>query len=82
MNIEDSYGVKFKLKGDGALNIHDDDIISYLQVVEILIRLVPKEWNCVMHGVKCSSGKVIISYGCGQMDKYNLCFIQNNVKSL
>jgi hypothetical protein len=37
MGIKDSYGVNFKPKGDGALDIHDDDIIAYLQVVEILL---------------------------------------------
>ncbi len=52
MNIKDSYGVNSKPKGDGALDIHDDDIIVYLQVVEILIRLAPKQWDCVVHGVK------------------------------
>jgi len=49
---KDSYGVNSKSKGGGALDIHDDDIISYLQLVEILIRLAPKEWDCVVHGAQ------------------------------
>jgi hypothetical protein len=33
-------------------------------------------------GPSDSNGKVTPSYGCGQMDKWRLCFTQNNVKAL
>jgi hypothetical protein len=82
MNIEDSYCVTFKLKGDGALDIHDDDIISYLQAVEILIRLISKEWDCVVHGAKWFKWEGNYFLWVWANGQYNLFFIQNNVRSL
>jgi hypothetical protein len=67
MSIRDFCGVDIKMKGDGALGIHDGTfIISYLQDVgEVLIGLTPKEWDMLCIKPNCSSGKAIPSYGCG-----------------
>jgi len=50
------------MEGNGALDIYDDaPIIAYLQAGEVLIRLTPKERDCVVHRAKW--------FKWGQMDK-------------
>jgi hypothetical protein len=67
MSIGDFCGVDTKMKGDGALGIHDGTlIISYLQDVgEVLIGLTPKEWDMLCIKLSGSSGKAIPFYECG-----------------
>jgi hypothetical protein len=53
MNIEDSHSVDIELKGDGALNIHDDlHILLHIYKQMASIILTPKEWDCVVHRAK------------------------------
>ncbi len=71
MNIGDYHGMDIEPKGDGALNIHDDThVIKYLQVGEVLIKHQhPMNGIVLCIRSSSSSGKVIPSYVCEQMDE-------------
>jgi hypothetical protein len=75
MGDENSCDLEIELKGDGALDIHEDaTIIAHLQVNEVLVRLALKEHDQVVHRVKLFKWKRMFSYMCGWMDKCKLCF--------
>jgi len=49
----DSQDADMEVEGNGAWDIYDDAfVIAYLQVGEVLIRLIPKEWDHVVHRAK------------------------------
>jgi hypothetical protein len=49
----DSVDVDMELEGNGALNIYDDALVmTYLQVGEFLIGLLPKAKDCIVHRAK------------------------------
>jgi hypothetical protein len=49
----DSNDANMELEGNGALDIYDDaPIMTYLQACEILIRLLPKAKDHVVHRAK------------------------------
>jgi hypothetical protein len=53
MDDGDPHDVDMELEGNCALDIFDDAlVIAYLQVGEVLIKLTPKERDCVVHRAK------------------------------
>ncbi len=83
MDNGDSCDVNMELEGNGAMDIYDDAfVITYLQASEVLIRLTPKKRNHVVQRARQFKWERNPPYGCGQMDKYKLCFAHNNMKTL
>jgi hypothetical protein len=53
MGDDNSCDLEIELKGNGALDIHEDaTIIAHLQVHEVLVKLAFKEHDQVVHRVK------------------------------
>jgi hypothetical protein len=53
MGNGESHDEDIELKGNSALDIHEDAlVITYLQVGEVFVGLAPKEQDCVMHRSK------------------------------
>ncbi len=70
-NVDSHDDQDIELEGNGALDIHEDAlVIAYLQIGEIQIGLTLKEQIVLCIGPSGLNGKVILYYGCGQMDKY------------
>jgi hypothetical protein len=49
----DSNDANMEMEGNGALDIYDDaHVMTYLQIGEVLIRLLPKEKDDIVHKTK------------------------------
>jgi hypothetical protein len=57
MGNGESCDVNIKLRGDGALDIHEDAyIIAYLQACKVLVELTTSKCDYIMHWAKLFKG--------------------------
>jgi hypothetical protein len=57
MGNGESCDVNIKLRGNGALDIHEDAyIIAYLQACEVLVELTTNECDYIMHWAQLFKG--------------------------